>query len=105
AIVLMEADMFSFLNNLLNFYANCGIAWVVAVASDIAINKYLLKISPKQPEFRRGMIYNVNPVGFVSLIVSAGASILVYFHVFGDAIQPYSPLVALVLALILPPII
>lgn len=105
AIVLMEADMFSFLNNLLNFYANCGIAWIVAVASDIAINKYLLKLSPKQPEFRRGMLYDVNPVGFVSVIVAAGASILVYFHAFGDAIQPYSPIVALVLALILPPII
>lgn len=105
AIVLMEADMFSFLNNLLNFYANCGIAWIAVVASDIAINKYLLGISPKQPEFRRGMIHNVNPVGFGSLIVSAGASILVYFHVFGDAIQPYSPLVALVLAVLLPPIL
>ncbi|GAB93179.1 purine-cytosine permease family protein [Gordonia rhizosphera] len=105
AIVLMEADMFSFLNNLLNFYANCGIAWIVAVASDIAINKYLLGISPKEPEFRRGMLYSINPVGFVSVIVAAGASILVYFHVFGDTIQPYSPLVALVLALVLPPIL
>ena len=105
AVVLMEADMFSFLNELLNFYANCGIAWIVAVASDIAINKYLLKISPKVPEFRRGMLYNINPVGFGSVIVAAGASILVYFHVFGDEIQPYSPLVALVLALVLPPII
>ena len=105
AIVLMEANMFSFLNNLLNFYANCGIAWIVTVASDIAINKYLLGISPKEPEFRRGMLYNVNPVGFVSVVVAAGASILVFFHVFGDSVQPYSPIVALVLALVLPPII
>ncbi|MFF0707111.1 MULTISPECIES: purine-cytosine permease family protein [Gordonia] len=104
AIVLMEANMFSFLNNLLNFYANCGIAWIAVVASDIVINKYILGISPKQPEFRRGMIHSVNPVGFGSLLISAGASILVYFHVFGDAIQPYSPLVALVLAIVLPPI-
>lgn len=105
AIVLMEADMFSFLNNLLNFYANCGIAWIVAVASDIAINKYLLKLSPKVPEFRRGMLYAVNPVGFVSMAVAALASILVYFHVFGDGVQPYSPIVALALALVLPPIL
>ncbi|MCH5643152.1 MULTISPECIES: hypothetical protein [unclassified Gordonia (in: high G+C Gram-positive bacteria)] len=105
AIVLMEANMFSFLNELLNFYANLAIAWIVTVASDIAINKYLLKISPKEPEFRRGMLYNFNPVGFVSVIVSGTLSIMVYFHVFGDTIQPYSPLVALVLALVLPPII
>ncbi|TWS25156.1 hypothetical protein FK268_08055 [Tsukamurella sputi] len=105
AIVLMEADMFSFLNNLLNFYANCGIAWIVAVASDIAINKYLLKISPKVPEFRRGMLYSVNPVGFVSVIVAAGLSIAAFFGLLGSGLQPYSPLVALVLALVLPPVL
>ncbi len=105
AIVLMEADMFSFLNNLLNFYANCGIAWIVAVASDIAINKYLLKISPKVPEFRRGMLYDVNPVGFVSVIAAAGLSIATFFGLLGSGLQPYSPLVALVLALVLPPIL
>ncbi|MBA4024495.1 MAG: hypothetical protein C0482_19260 [Gordonia sp.] len=105
ALVLMEANMFSFLNNILNFYANIAIAWIVVVASDIAINKYLLKISPKVPEFRRGMLYNFNPVGFVSVILAGGLSILIYFHAFGDAIQPYSPLFALILGLVLPPII
>ncbi|MFM9377454.1 purine-cytosine permease family protein [Gordonia sp. VNK21] len=105
ALALMLSDMFSFLNNLLNFYANCGIAWIAVVATDIVVNKYLLGISPKHPEFRRGMLYAVNPVGFVSVIVSATASILVYFHVFGDAVQPYSPLVALGLAIVLPPIL
>ncbi len=105
ALALMEADMFSFLSELLNFYANCGIAWIVAVASDIVINKYLLKLSPMQPEFRRGMLYAVNPVGFVSVAVAAGASIAVFFDVFGTEIAPYSPLVAAFLAAVLPPVI
>ena len=103
ALVLMEANMFSFLSQLLNFYANCGIAWIVVVATDIVINKYVLKISPKVPEFRRGMLYAVNPVGFVSVIVAAGASIMVFFGVFGADIAPFSPLVAAVLAFVLPP--
>ena len=64
ALVLMEANMFDFLNTILGFYANCGMAWVVVVASDIAINKYLLEASRRSvPEFRRGMLYAVNPVG------------------------------------------
>jgi len=105
ALVLMEADMFSFLNGILGFYANCGIAWIVAVASDIAINKYLLKISPKDPEFRRGMLYAVNPVGFVSVVVAGGLSIAAFFGLLGEGVQPYSPLVALVLALVLPPVL
>ena len=105
ALVLMEANMFDFLNTILGFYANCGMSWVVAVASDIAINKYLLKISPMRPEFRRGMLYAVNPVGFGSMVISAGVSILVFFGGLGATLQPFSPLVAIVLALVLPPVL
>ncbi|MGK3649796.1 purine-cytosine permease family protein [Pseudarthrobacter enclensis] len=105
ALVLMEANMFDFLNTILGFYANCAMAWVVTVASDIAINKYLLRISPKVPEFRRGMLYAVNPVGFLSMLVSAGISIAVFFGAFGSAIQPYSPIFAVGLALVLPPLL
>ncbi|WP_433803466.1 purine-cytosine permease family protein [Actinomycetospora sp. CA-084318] len=105
ALILMEANMFDFLNTILGFYANCGMAWVVVVATDIAINKYVLGLSPKQPEFRRGMIYDVNPVGFVSMIVSAGVSIVAFFGGLGATIAPYSPLVAIVLAFVLPPIL
>jgi purine-cytosine permease-like protein len=105
ALVLMEANMFDFLNTILGFYANCGMSWVVVVASDIAINKYLLKISPMQPEFRRGMLYAVNPVGFGSMIISAGLSVLAFFGGLGPTLKPYSPLVAIVLALVLPPVL
>jgi purine-cytosine permease-like protein len=105
ALVLMEANMFDFLNTILGFYANCGMSWVVVVASDIVINKYLLKISPLQPEFRRGMLYPVNPVGFGSMLISAGVSIVVFFGGLGAGLQPFSPLVAIVLALVLPPIL
>jgi len=105
ALILMEANMFDFLNTILGFYANCGIAWVVVVASDIAINKYWLKLSPKVPEFRRGMLYDVNPVGFVSMLLAAGVSILVFFGAFGSTIKPFSPIVAIVIALVMPPVL
>ena len=61
ALVLMEANMFSFLNTILGFYANCGMAWVVVVASDIVFNKHLLKLSPMKPEFRRGHAVRLQP--------------------------------------------
>jgi purine-cytosine permease-like protein len=104
ALILMEANMFDFLNTILGFYANCGMAWVVVVASDIVVNKYLLKLSPKKPEFRRGMLYAINPVGFGSMILAAGVSIVVFFGGLGGTIRPYSPLVAIGLAVIMPPI-
>ncbi len=66
--------MFSALSWILGFYSNFAIAWVV-VATDITFNKGLLKLAPAQPEYRRGMIYNVNPVGVVSFGLAAGLSI------------------------------
>jgi purine-cytosine permease-like protein len=105
ALILMEADMFSFLNTILGFYANCGMAWVVVVASDIVFNKYLLKLSPMKPEFRRGMLYAFNPVGFGSMLIAAGLSVIAFFGGLGEAIRPFSPLVAIGLALVLPPIL
>ncbi|MEA5454859.1 hypothetical protein SPF06_09010 [Sinomonas sp. JGH33] len=105
ALALMEADMFSVLNTILGFYANCAMSWVVTVATDIGINKYLLKISPKVPEFRRGMLYAVNPVGFVSMILSAGLSIAVFFGAFGPGVQPYSPVVAVLVAFVATPLL
>ncbi len=104
ALVLMEANMFSFLNTILGFYATLGMAWVVTVAADITFNKYLLGLSPKVPEFRRGMLYNINPVGFVSVIVSGAVSIAIFFGAFGSGIAPYSPIAAVLLALIITPL-
>ncbi|MGX7761226.1 purine-cytosine permease family protein [Streptomyces angustmyceticus] len=103
ALILMEADMFSFLNGILGFYSNCAIAWIVTVATDIIVNKYLLKLSPQAPEFRRGMLYAVNPVGVVAFTVASGLSIALYFHALGDALQPYSPVAAAVIAFVLTP--
>ena len=106
ALVLMEANMFDFLNTILGFYANCGMAWVVVVASDIAINKYLLKISPKQPGVPPRHALRGQP-GRLRLDAHRGrrVSILAFFGGLGPALQPYSPLVAIGLALVLPPVL
>ncbi|NNG38944.1 hypothetical protein HJ588_06610 [Flexivirga sp. ID2601S] len=105
ALVLMEGNMFTFLNDILSFYANLGIAWIVAVASDIAINKWLLGLSPRVPEYRRGLLYAVNPVGFGAVVLAGGLSIATYFGALGETLKPFSPLVAVVLAAVLPPAI
>ena len=47
----------------------------------------------------------MNPVGFVSMLLSAGVSILVFFGIFGQGIKPYSPLVAVAIAVVMPPVL
>ncbi|MFG2095640.1 purine-cytosine permease family protein [Streptomyces sp. NPDC048612] len=104
SLALMEADMFRVLNNILGFYANCAIAWIVTVATDIIVNKYLLKLSPHAPEFRRGMLHAVNPVGVVAFVAASGLSIAMYFDALGDTLQPYSPVAAAVIAFVVTPL-
>ena len=74
------------------------------MATDIGINKYVLKLSPLQPEFRRGMLHAVNPVGVVAFAAASGLSIAMYFHALGDTLQPYSPVAAAVIAFVLTPL-
>ena len=104
ALALMEGNMFAVLGKILGFYSNFAIAWVVVVATDIAINKYVLKLSPKEPEYRRDMLYNINPVGMVSFLVAAGLSIAAFFGLLGSFLAAYSPLIALIVAFVLTPI-
>jgi purine-cytosine permease-like protein len=103
ALVLMEMDMFSFLNTILGFYSNVGIAWIGAVCADLLVNKPL-GWSPPYLEFKRAYLRPVNPVGFGSMVVASVVSILAFFKVFGDG-WPYafSPLIALVIAMLLSP--
>ncbi len=105
ALSLMEFNMFSMLNAILGFYSNVAIAWIFTVASDIAINKYVLGISPRYPEYRRGMIFPINPVGIGALLLSATTSIAAYFGVLGATIQPYSALLAAAIAVVATPLI
>lgn len=105
ALALMEMDMFSFLHKILSFYSNCAIAWITVVATDIVINKYLLKLSPKKPEFRRDMIHNFNPVGLISFALAAGLSIGAYFGLLGDVLSSFSPLIAFVIAVVSTPLV
>ncbi|MDI9261128.1 purine-cytosine permease family protein [Alicyclobacillus sendaiensis] len=105
ALGLMEAGVFGFLNTVLGFYSNLAVAWIGAVVSDLVINKGLLKISPSYIEFKRGHLYNFNPVGFGSMIIAAGLSIAAFFGVFGPVLQAYSPFLSLVLAFVLAPVI
>ncbi len=65
------------------------------MAADIATNKYLLGISPKQPEFRRAYLYAFNPVGVGSFLLATGVSWAAYFEAFGPGAKSFSPLIAL----------
>ncbi|GHC48634.1 purine-cytosine permease family protein [Streptomyces flavofungini] len=104
ALTLMEMNMFAALNKLLGFYANVGIAWIVAVAADLVINKRV-GWSPPYIEFKRAYLYAVNPAGFGAMVIASTVSILAFFGLFGRYAEAFSTFIAAGLALLLCPLI
>ena len=105
ALILMEANVFNEMGALLGFYSNVAVAWITTISADLVINRKLLNIGPNWIEFRRGYMYNINPVGIGSLVIASTISILAYFGYLGAKLQPYSPFISIVVALIATPII
>jgi hypothetical protein len=103
ALALMLGGVFGFLNFVLGFYSNVAIAWIGAVVADLVINKPFLKVSPSYIEFKRAHLYQINPVGFVSMIVASAVSIPAFFGLFGELARAFSPYLALVIAFVLSP--
>ena len=104
ALALMLMDVFSLISFVLSLYANVVMAWLVTISADIAINKYLLKLSPRFPEFRRGMLHNWNPVGLTSVGLASLLSLACFAGLFGPAMQPFSVLIAIGVAVVLTPL-
>jgi purine-cytosine permease-like protein len=52
ALTLMEVGIFAFLNFVLGFFSNVGIAWIGAIVADLVISKPL-GLSPTYIEFKR----------------------------------------------------
>ena len=100
ALALM-LGVFGFLNFILGFYSDVAIAWIGAVAADLVINKPFLKVSPSYVEFKWAHLYQVNPVGFISMIAGSAIAIPAYFGVFSVFAGAFSPYLALTVAFVL----
>ncbi|WDF33236.1 hypothetical protein PTW37_15520 [Arthrobacter agilis] len=103
ALGLMWMDVFSLISFVLSLYANVVMAWLVTIAADIVINKHILGLSPLFPEFRRGMLFDWNPVGLVSVGLASGLSLAAFGGLLGAAARPFSVLIAIGVALVVTP--
>ena len=104
ALLLMEMEVFQALGQVLGLYSNVAISWIVAVVADLVINKPM-GWSPRGIEFKRSHLYDINPVGVGAMLVASCLSVATFVGLFGDAIQPFAPFVAMATALIVSPLI
>ncbi|UCV18729.1 hybrid sensor histidine kinase/response regulator [Ferribacterium limneticum] len=104
ALLLMELDVFQALGQVLGLYSNIAISWMAAVVADLIINKPL-GLSPPGLEFKRSHLYDINPVGVGAMAIASALSVGTFVGLFGEALQPYAPFVALVAAFLVSPLI
>lgn len=104
ALLLMEMDLFEAMNSVLGMYSNIAVAWICAVVADLAINKPF-GLSPPIVEFKRAHLYNVNPVGVLSMVIASVVSTIAFAGFLGERAQAYSWLIAAVLSFALAPTI
>jgi signal transduction histidine kinase/CheY-like chemotaxis protein len=104
AWLLMELGVYETLERTLGLYSNIPVAWMGAIAADLTINK-MLGLRPRQIEFKRAYLYDINPVGVGAMLIASAAAIATYAGAFGDAYHSLAPFVALGVSLISVPLI
>ena len=104
ALMLMEMNLFDAMNNVLGLYSNIAVAWICAVVADLSINK-TFGLSPPIVEFKRAHLFNVNPVGVLSMVSASIVSTIAFSGLLGEVAQAYSWLIAAVLSFVLAPAI
>ena len=94
ALLLMELGLYQAFETILVTYASLVVAWVGSVVADLVINKPL-GLSPQHIEFRRGHLYDINPVGVGSMVLASGVGISASLGLFGETAQALAPFLAL----------
>ncbi|KEQ05426.1 ATP-binding protein [Pseudorhizobium pelagicum] len=103
-LLLMEFGVYKALEQTLGLYSILAVSWMGAIVADLVINKPL-GLSPRSIEFKRAHLYDINPVGFGSMSISALAGLIAYFGVFGPTLAAVYIYVALASAFVLSPVI
>jgi signal transduction histidine kinase/CheY-like chemotaxis protein len=103
-LILMEFGIYKALEQILGLYSILAIAWLAAIVADLTICKPF-GLSPRHIEFKRAHLYDINPVGFGSMLIAASLSLLSYLGLFGPIAEALYSYVALVTAFVCVPLI
>lgn len=102
---LMFGGLFSHLNAVLTFEGVFVMAWIMAITSDIVINKKLLRLSPANFLYKRAHTYRFNPVGVGALVGGLVVGLSLAFGLEGPFGQTLAPFLSGGIAFVLAPVI
>ncbi|MVA23555.1 ATP-binding protein [Agrobacterium vitis] len=101
ALLLMELGIYRLLEATLGIFSIIAMAWLCTISADLFINKRL-GLAPPGIEFKRAHLYDINPVGCGTLLISAGLALCAHFGLFGPLMASLSTFVTLIAFLISP---
>lgn len=104
ALMLMELGLYEAFEEILIIYATLVVAWIGSLIADLVINKQL-GLSPKHIEFRRGYLYDINPVGTGSMLIASTIGILANLGQFGETAKAMAAFIALAAPFLTAPLI
>lgn len=102
---LMFGGIFAHLTAVLTFEGVFVMAWIMAVISDILVNKTLLRIAPADYFYKRAQTHRYNPVGVGSLLVALAVAVPLAFGVAGPLGRTLAPFISGGIAFVGAPVI
>jgi signal transduction histidine kinase len=82
ALLLMELGIYRLLEETLGVFSIISSAWLCAISADLFVNKPL-GLAPPGIEFKRAHLYDINPVGFFGMTITAAVALAAHFGLFG----------------------
>lgn len=104
ALVLMELGVYLLIEKTLQIYSVLVLAWIGTIVADLIINKPL-GLSPKGIEFKRSQLYDINPVGLGSMVLSSIVGITAHLDCYGPWVKAFASYIAFLLPFLFAPII
>lgn len=104
ALLLMELGLYHAFESILITYSPLVLAWIGSLVADLVINRPL-GLRPKEIEFKRGHLYDINPVGVGSMLIASSLGIAGQLELFGTTFKALSPFVALFVPFVTAPLI
>lgn len=104
ALILMELGIYQALESILGSFAILAVSWLGALSADLMINKPL-GLSPAGIEFKRAHLYDINPVGTGSMLISSLLGFAAFMGLFGEIAQHLCHFIALGCAFVCAPTI
>lgn len=94
ALLLSLLGIFQTLETVLSVYSTVAIAWIGAMVADLVVLKRT-GISPPYIEFKRGHLYDFNPVGCGATVLGAGTAIAAYTGALGEVPRAFFGFISL----------